>query len=134
LFINDKIRYAYFASGAAAFYLETKMGSDETRLFRLRLRALREAQGMSQGQLEERIGREANYITRVETGRIDSPPLDVIAAIARALDVPMSELFFFEGIDESADLLRSRIQRLIETDDVDRLRRYYRLMLVSNED
>lgn len=89
---------------------------------------------MSQGQLEERIGREANYITRVETGRIDSPPLDVIAAIARALDVPMSELFFFEGIDESADLLRSRIQRLIETDDVDRLRRYYRLMLVSNED
>lgn len=110
------------------------MGSDETRLFRLRLRALREARGLSQGQLEERIGREANYITRVETGRIDSPPLDVIAAIARALDVPMSELFFFEGLDETTDLLRARIQRLIDTDDLNRLRRYYRLMLVSDED
>ena len=38
-------------------------------------RMLREAKGVSQTQLEERIGKEANYITRVETGRIDTPPL-----------------------------------------------------------
>ncbi len=110
------------------------MGSDEARLFRDRLRTLREAKGLSQSQLEERIGKEANYITRVETGRIDTPPLDVIASIAHELEVSMSDLFFFEGVDDSAEALRAKIQRLIQTDDVKQLRRYYRLMLVSHED
>ncbi|MDT8069490.1 MAG: helix-turn-helix transcriptional regulator [Terriglobia bacterium] len=102
-------------------------------MFRERLRALREAKGLSQGQLEEKIGREANYITRVETGRIDSPPLDVIAAIARELGVSMSDLFFFEGTDDTPEAIREKIHRLIETDDIKRLRTYYRLMLVSDE-
>lgn len=102
-------------------------------MFRERLRALREAKGLSQGQLEEKIGREANYVTRVETGRIDSPPLDVIAAIARELGVTMSDLFFFEGTDDTPEAIREKIHRLIETNDIGRLRRYYRLMLVSDE-
>jgi transcriptional regulator with XRE-family HTH domain len=109
------------------------MSSDEARLFRERLRSLRESKGLSQSQLEERIGREANYVTRVETGRIDTPPLDVIAAIARELGVPMSELFSFEGMDDTAEALREKITRLIQTDDRLRLRKYYRLMLVSDE-
>jgi putative transcriptional regulator len=109
------------------------MSSDGAKLFRERLRALREAKGLSQGQLEEKIGREANYITRVETGRIDSPPLDVIAAIARELGVSMSDLFFFEGTDDTPEAIREKIHRLIETDDIKRLRTYYRLMLVSDE-
>ncbi len=88
---------------------------------------------MNQGQLEERIGKEANYITRIETGRIDTPPLDVIASIARELGVSMSDLFFFEGLDESAETLRARIHRLVEIDDTQRLRKYYRLLLVSDE-
>ena len=110
------------------------MGSDEANLFRDRLRTLREAKGLSQNQLEEKIGKEANYITRVETGRIDTPPLDVIARIAHQLDVSMSDLFFFEGVDDSAEVLRAKIQRLIKTADVKQLRKYYRLMLVSHEE
>ena len=110
------------------------MSSDEARLFRERLRTLREAKRLSQSQLEERIGKEENYITRVETGRIDTPPIDVTAKIARALEVSMSELFFFEGVDDSAEALRAKIQRLIQTDDPKRLRKYYRLMLVSHEE
>ena len=94
---------------------------------------LREAKGLSQTQLEERIGKEANYITRVETGRIE-PPLDVIGRIAHELDVSVCDLFFFEGVDDSAEVLRARIHRLIETDDVKQLRKYYRLLLVSDED
>jgi hypothetical protein len=43
--------------------------------------------------------------------------------IARALEVSMSELFFFEGVDDSADALRAKIQRLIQTDDPKRLRK-----------
>ncbi len=110
------------------------MGSDEAKLFRERLRMLREAKGLSQTQLEERIGKEANYITRVETGRIDTPPLDVIARIAHELEVSMNNLFFFEGIDDSAEALRAKIHRLAQTKDIKRLRKYYRLMLVSHEE
>jgi hypothetical protein len=45
----------------------------------------------------------------------------------------MSDLLFFEGVDDSAEVLRSKIQRLAQTNDVEQLRRYYRLMLVSRE-
>ena len=110
------------------------MTSDESRLFRERLRTLREGKGLTQGQLEERIGKEPNYITRVETGRIDTPPLDGIARIARELDVSMCDLFFFEGTDNDADELRAKITRLLQTQNVKRLRKYYRLMLVSHEE
>jgi transcriptional regulator with XRE-family HTH domain len=110
------------------------MGLDGAKLFRERLKSLRESKGLTQSQLEERIGKEPNYITRVETGRIDTPPFDVISRIAVELQVPVSELFFFEGIDDSAQTLRKRIQQLIEVADVKQLRKYYRLMLVSREE
>ena len=107
---------------------------DEAKLFRERLRMLRELKGMSQRTLEEKIGKEENYITRIETGRIDTPPIEVTAKIARELDVPMSELYFFEGMDDNADALRAKIRSLIQTDDTKRLRKYYRLMLVAHEE
>jgi transcriptional regulator with XRE-family HTH domain len=83
--------------------------------------------------LEERIGKEANYITRIETGRIESPPLDVISSIAEGLGVLMSDLFSFEGLDDSADELREKIHGLIDTNDPAVLRKYYRLLLVAQE-
>jgi transcriptional regulator with XRE-family HTH domain len=110
------------------------MSSNEAKLFREHLRMLREAKGLSQSQLEEKIGKEENYITRVETGRIDTPPIDLTARIARALDVSMSDLYFFEGVDDSAEALRAKIQRLIQTDDPKQLRKYYRLLLVALEE
>jgi transcriptional regulator with XRE-family HTH domain len=110
------------------------MNSDEARLFRERLRTLREARNLSQSELEEKIGKEDNYITRIETGRIDTPPIDVTAKIARALGVSMSDLYFFEGVDDSPDALRAKIEALIRTDDAKRLRRYYRLLLVADEE
>jgi len=110
------------------------MSTDDAKLFRERLRMLRESKGLTQAQLEEKIGRERNYITRVETGRIDTPPLDGFSKIAEGLDVSMSDLFFFEGIDDSADILRARINALVQASDVKQLRKYYRLMLVSLEE
>ena len=38
------------------------MTADAAKLFRERLRSLRDAKGLSQTELEERIGKEANYI------------------------------------------------------------------------
>jgi transcriptional regulator with XRE-family HTH domain len=110
------------------------MNSDEARLFRERLRILRESRNLSQSDLEEKIGKEDNYITRVETGRIDTPPIEVTAKIARALKISMSDLYFFEGVDDNADALRAKIEALIRTDDAKRLRKYYRLLLVADEE
>jgi transcriptional regulator with XRE-family HTH domain len=109
------------------------MNIDVSKLFRERLRTLREAKGLNQGELEERIGKETNYISRVETGRIDTPPIEVMGKIAEALDVPLYELFFFEGLDDNAEVLREKIQVLLNSSDAEHLRKFYRLMLVSLE-
>lgn len=109
------------------------MNSDDGKFFRERLRVLRESKGLTQGQLEERIGKEANYITRVETGRIDTPPIETLSKIAQELGVSMSDLFFFQGIDDDAEALRRKIQQMAQTSDVKQLRMFYRLMLVCQE-
>lgn len=109
------------------------MSSDDSKLFRERLRVLRESKGLTQGELEERIGKEANYITRVETGRIDTPPIETLSKIAQELGVSMSDLFFFAGVDDDAETLRKKIQQLAQTSDVKQLRILFRLMLVACE-
>lgn len=110
------------------------MSTSADKLFRERLQTLREAKGLTQKEVEDRIGKSDNYITRVETGRIDTPPRYVIAKIARVLGVSISDFYFFDGIDDSAEELRSKIHRLAETDNIKKLRKYYRLMLVSDEE
>jgi transcriptional regulator with XRE-family HTH domain len=130
---NIKILRASFIPVVVAANVPCTMSSDDTKPFRERLRMLREARGLSQTKLEERIGKEANYITRVETGRI-VPPLDVIVRIAHEFDMSVNDLFLVEGIDDSPEVLRAKIHRLVATDDVKRLRKYYRLLLVSDEE
>jgi transcriptional regulator with XRE-family HTH domain len=110
------------------------MSSDEGKLFREHLRMVRESKGLSQSQVEERIGRQDNYITRVETGRIDTPPIEMTAKIARALGVSLSDLYFFEGVDDKPEVLRAKIEELLRTEDPKLLRKYYRLMLVATEE
>lgn len=109
------------------------MSRDLGVLFRKRLVSLREAEGLTQATLSEMIGAGPQYVGHVETGRIKTPPWERMKRLAKALNVSMSDLFFLEGIDDSAEVLRSKIQRLAQTNDVERLRRYYRLMLVSRE-
>jgi transcriptional regulator with XRE-family HTH domain len=109
------------------------MSRDLGVLFRTRLASLRRAQGLPQPKLSEMIGTGSQYIGHVETGRIKTPPWDKMKKIARALNVSMSDLVFFEGVDDSAEELRAKIHRLAETSDVKQLRKYYRLMLVSRE-
>jgi transcriptional regulator with XRE-family HTH domain len=101
--------------------------------FRKQLASLREAAGLTQAELSEKIGAGPQYVGHLETGRIKTPPWDRMKKLANALNISMSDLFFFEGVDDSADELRAKIQRLAQTNDVKRLRRYYRLMLVSRE-
>jgi transcriptional regulator with XRE-family HTH domain len=58
-----------------------------------RLRALREAKHLSQGDIEKRTGLLRCYISRVENGHT-VPAIDTLEKMARAMEVPMYQLFY----------------------------------------
>src|SRR5260370_19972961 len=58
-----------------------------------RLRALREEKQRSQGDIEKRPGLLRCYISRVENGHT-VPAIETLEKMARALEVPMYQLFY----------------------------------------
>ena len=58
-----------------------------------RLRALREQKNFSQGEVEKRTGLLRCYISRVENGHT-VPAIETLEKFARALEVPMYQLFY----------------------------------------
>lgn len=57
-----------------------------------RIRGLRESKGLSQGDIEQRTGLLRSYISRVENG-YTVPALETLEKLARALEVPLYQLF-----------------------------------------
>ena len=64
------------------------------------LRALREQQELSQGDIEKRTGLLRCYVSRVENGHT-VPSIETLEKWTRALNVPLYQLFY-EGKDSSA--------------------------------
>ncbi len=58
-----------------------------------RLRLLREEKNLSQGDIEKRTGLLRCYISRVENGHT-VPAVETIEKFARALEVPIYQLFY----------------------------------------
>ncbi|MBS1841509.1 MAG: helix-turn-helix domain-containing protein [Acidobacteria bacterium] len=58
-----------------------------------RLRELRETKKMSQGDIEKRTGLLRCYISRVENGHT-VPAIETLEKLARALEIPMYQLFY----------------------------------------
>jgi len=58
-----------------------------------RLRALRDEKQLSQGDIEKRTGLLRCYISRVENGHT-VPSIETLEKMARALEVPMYQLFY----------------------------------------
>ena len=58
-----------------------------------RLRALREEKKLSQGDIEKRTGLLRVYVSRVENGHT-VPAIETLEKFARALEVPMYQLFY----------------------------------------
>ena len=58
-----------------------------------RLRVLREQKKFSQGEIEKRTGLLRCYISRVENGHT-VPAVETLEKFARALEVPMYQLFY----------------------------------------
>jgi transcriptional regulator with XRE-family HTH domain len=58
-----------------------------------RLRVLREARNFSQGDIEKKTGLLRCYVSRVENGHT-VPSVETLEKFARALEVPMYQLFY----------------------------------------
>jgi transcriptional regulator with XRE-family HTH domain len=58
-----------------------------------RLREMREAKQLSQGDIEKRTGLLRCYISRVENGHT-VPAIETLEKMARALEVPLYQLFY----------------------------------------
>ena len=58
-----------------------------------RLRALREEKKFSQGDIEKKTGLLRCYVSRVENGHT-VPAVETLEKFARALEVPMDQLFY----------------------------------------
>jgi len=58
-----------------------------------RLRAMREEKHLSQGDIEKSTGLLRCYISRVENGHT-APSVETLEKMARALEIPMYQLFY----------------------------------------
>ena len=58
-----------------------------------RLRTLREAKKLSQGDVEKRTGLLRCYVSRVENGHT-VPAIETLEKLARALEVPLYQIFY----------------------------------------
>jgi transcriptional regulator with XRE-family HTH domain len=58
-----------------------------------RLREMREAKKLSQGDIEKRTGLLRCYVSRVENGHT-VPAVETLEKFSRALEVPMYQLFY----------------------------------------
>jgi transcriptional regulator with XRE-family HTH domain len=71
-----------------------------------KLRSLREAKGLSQGDIEKSTGLLRCYISRIENGHT-IPSLETLERFSAALDVPLYKLFFSgEGEPPTPNLVR----------------------------
>ncbi len=58
-----------------------------------RIRALRESKKLSQGDIEKRSGLLRPYLSRIENGHT-MPSIETLEKLARALEVPLYQLFY----------------------------------------
>ena len=73
-----------------------------------RLRDLRHAKNLSQGDIEKRTGLLRCYLSRVENGHT-VPAIETLEKIARAIDVPLYQIFYDEaGAPKAPDFAIAR--------------------------
>ena len=56
------------------------------------IREIRMKQGLSQNELAKRAGIRQGVLSYIESGRTKNPRIDTLAAIAKALGVPVDKL------------------------------------------
>ena len=90
-----------------------------------RLRRFRRERQLTQVQLAKRLGTDASYVARLETGKIGSPGLESLHRIAEALDLPVSALTGGEAVKD-ADVIASITNSSLDEEAKRTLIRIYR--------
>ena len=85
---------------------------DQAKLFGKRLKALRKSRKLSQAQLAEKIDVGTKFLGDLETAR-RSPSFETIVSIAKELDVPVCDLFYFEKDWDDPKAVRRRLEAVL---------------------
>ena len=81
----------------------TSSTSLDSRVFGQRLRHLRRARGWTLGELGQRVGRPASYLSQLENGHRE-PRLSTVNQLAAALDCPVADLLDAAAPSRRAEL------------------------------
>lgn len=93
----------------------------------LRIKELREKQGLTQLKLAEILDMEASNLSKIERG-IQIPKEESLENISNALKVDIKELFNYTHIINRQELI-SKITALLENTNEETLQRYYRILI-----
>ena len=93
----------------------------------LRIKELREKQGLTQLKLAEILDMEASNLSKIERG-IQIPKEESLENISNALKVDVKELFNYTHLINRQELI-SKITALLENTNEETLQRYYRILI-----
>jgi transcriptional regulator with XRE-family HTH domain len=91
-----------------------------------RIQKARNAQGLTQDALSEKIGVSTNYLSKIEGGH-EKPNLELLGKISAAADVSLSELL--TGVVEERQYLHKDIADLLESCSPEKTRLIYDVIL-----
>jgi transcriptional regulator with XRE-family HTH domain len=103
------------------------MESQAQVLFGRKVRAAREAAQMSRELAAEKSGITANYLGEVERGE-KWPSLEIICAIATALNVSLPMLFEFEAQETDSGVLMQKLHRIVENRSTEQQQQALRIL------
>lgn len=93
----------------------------------LRIKELREKQGLTQLKLAEILDMEASNLSKIERG-IQIPKEESLENISNALNIDVKNLFDYTENISKQELI-SKINVLLENSNEDTLQRYYRILI-----
>ena len=88
--------------------------ADVVQHFAARLKELRRSRGYSQAALAEAASVSTSYITRLENGLV-APGIDLVARLAAALGVAITDLLPSSPPTDPADVLKRQARHLFDT-------------------
>lgn len=93
----------------------------------LRIKELREKQGYTQLKLAEILNMEASNLSKIERG-VQIPKEESLEKLAQAFNVNLRDLFDYEHFNDKS-LLISRINKILESSDIETVQRYYKILI-----
>jgi len=103
------------------------VGDKIKKPFGARIKSIREANGLTQEKLAEKVDMNAVYLSKIEGGK-ENPTLNLLIRISTALNVEMWELFDFKH-EASSKALREMLKKFAnEIDDEEKLKTAVRVV------